>query len=135
MTRTWRALASESVFDHTSVNEVTGANAIRHILRAIQQLTRKLWLGRNKSLHDGKETAMHSIRQEELSEIRELHENPDLVPAGDRHYCTGSLADLTNRSPSVRRRWLRHMRRARIRYTNEGKRQMKITSFFTSRKM
>ena len=69
LARKWRVLASESVFDHTSVNEEKGANDIRHILRAIQQLTRQLWLGRNKSLHDGNETELHSIRQEELAEI------------------------------------------------------------------
>ena len=75
---------------------------------------------------------MKKIRQAEITEIIELHGNPEMVPAGDRHYCEQPVMNIIARAPSTRRRWLRHMRAARIRYTNQGARQTTITQFFAS---
>ena len=75
---------------------------------------------------------MKKIRQVEITEIIELHGNPESVPALDRHYCEQPLRNIIARAPSTWRRWLRYMRAARIRYTKDGDRQSKITQYFMS---
>jgi hypothetical protein len=130
LSRKWRILASDSVFDNVPIQESKGKYNIRNILKAMYELTRKLWLQRCKKLHEADGDAVLAVSAEEQAELRALYEHPELVPAGDRHYCNGPLENILCRSPSVRRRWMRHMRMARMRYIQDGKRQTKMTSFF-----
>ena len=66
----------------------------------------------------------------EAAEIRHYFTQPHLLPAGDQHYCEGSLLQLLRSRPAHRRRWLMRVRRARANLISEQHRQVKITSYF-----
>ena len=130
LSRTWRVLASDSVFDNVPIQESKGKYTIRNILKAMYELTKKLWLQRCNKLHEADGEAALAVTAEEKAELRALYEHPELVPAGDRHYCNGPLENILCRTPSVRCRWMRYMRMARMRCIQDGKRQTKLISFF-----
>ena len=100
------------------------------ISNAIHELSRSLWIARNEVLHGDNSRAMQLTRSVELAELRDIHAHPELLPAGDRHYCDGTFEQLLRKSPSSRRRWLRHLRMVKARMTHEGTRQRPITDFF-----
>jgi hypothetical protein len=120
------------MFDSTQCVQSTGNTMILKILTALHQLTRSLWLSRNKKLHDKKDETARGIQSSEMAEIWHFHANPTLLPMGDRHYCEKSLSQLLCGAPSVRRRWLRHIRQARAAHLHNGLVQTNITNFFTA---
>jgi hypothetical protein len=126
----WRYMANVDMFDGTSQQEGSGLHIIKTILKATHQLTQAIWHSRNEVLHGSDGITLKNIRQIEIAEIIDIHGHPELVPAGDRHYCEQTLKNILERAPSTRRRWLRHMRSARLRFTKEGQRQALITTFF-----
>ena len=126
LSRTWRVLASDSVFDNVPVQESKGKYNIRNILKqAMYELTRTLWLQRCQKLHEADGDTALTISVEEQAELRAIYEHPEIVPAGDRHYCTGPLENIHCCTPSVRQKWMRRMRMTRMRYIQDGKRQTK----------
>lgn len=127
----WASLSEAGVLTNNGTKqEGKGAQTMSTISKAVHELSRSLWLARNEVLHGDNSLAMQQIRSEELAEIRELHSHPELLPVGDRHYCEGSLDLLLRKSPSSRRRWLRHLRMVKLRAIQEGTRQLPITDFF-----
>jgi hypothetical protein len=131
----WRQVASCDMGGNPATNEGQGMQRMRAIHKAMHNLTQTLWRSRNQALHGSQEVEMRNIRQAELTEIIEYHQNPDLVPAGDRHYCAQTVDSLLRRAPSTRRRWLRHMRLARLRFKTDGKNQRMITNYFRRREV
>ena len=75
-------------------------------------------------------SGMREIRCPELIEITHLHSQPQLVAAGDRHFCDRPLDELLRAGYSVRRRWLQYMRNARARFERDGRNQTMITDYF-----
>ncbi len=126
----WRNMASMGTNDQAQSHEGRGMQSIRKVLMACFLFSQSMWKARNHVLHGTNENSIQEIRQTEMSEIIELHGNPEFVLAGDRHYCTQPLEALLTRAPSTRRRWLRHMRQSRIKFTTQGDRQTMITRFF-----
>jgi hypothetical protein len=126
----WRHMATVDMFDGTPPHDGRGMQIIKTILKATHQFTQAIWNSRNDVLHGSNDNELQNIRQIEIAEITDIHGHPELVPAGDRHYCEQTLNHILARAPSTRRRWLRHMRSARLRFTKEGQRQELITTFF-----
>jgi hypothetical protein len=126
----WRYLASLGIADGEPVHEGRGTSLMRTVMKVCHEFIQKMWRSRNQVLHGSQEMEMKRIRQSEMAEIMELHRHPELVPAGDRHYCEQTVENILTRAPSTRRRWLRNMKQARLRFTIEGSRQSLITSYF-----
>ena len=64
-------------------------------------------------------------------EITHYHFKPDLLPRADQHYCNRTLMSLPKSSPSVRCRWLRHVKKARLNnYLHDGKRQTLMKKYY-----
>ena len=103
---------------------------MREVRRAFYDYARSMWLSRNTVLHGDSTNTLQQIRDSEVAELRELHDHSELLPAGDRHYCDRPLSNLLTKSSATRRRWLRHVRQARLRFIKDGQRQTLITSFF-----
>jgi hypothetical protein len=125
----WRHIASFGI-QGEELQDGSGLQAIKTILKAFHEFTQSIWKARNNVLHKSQDMDMKKISQAEITEIIELYGNPELVPAGDRHQCEQPLRNLIARAPATRRRWLRYMRAARLRYTKDGVRQTKITQYF-----
>ena len=123
----WRMLADQEGGNGQAGKEM---HTMKTINIAIFEMSRALWLARNETLHGENSEELTSIRSAEKAEMKALHSNPLDLPAGDRHYCEGSWASLMAKSPSVRRRWLRHMRMAKAKAIKEGAKQLAITEFF-----
>jgi hypothetical protein len=126
----WKYLLSHDMYDSNTTQEGRGPYHIRLILKAILQSSRSLWLSRNGALHGETTDALDRIRSAERAEITEYYQQPELISAGDRHYCKQPLAELLKKNPSTRRRWLRYMRMARQRFVANSAGQTRITSFF-----
>ena len=126
----WILLAELSSHEGATQQEGKGAQTMQKISKAIHAMSRALWLARNEALHGDQSHELQIIRNSDIAEMRNFHSNPDLLPAGDRHYCEGSFEQLLRKSPSSRRRWLRYMRMVQARTTQEGTRQLTITEFF-----
>lgn len=126
----WRYLLTLGIGDQETEPERVGVQRIRFLLKTFNELAYSLWTARNQTLHGTSEDGMKAVRQEELAEIKEMYQHPELIPAADQHYCEQPLHSILSRSPASRRRWLRFMRMARARLTRDGQRQTLITSFF-----
>ena len=126
----WRALVELEDADTNDVQSGKGNSQMKKISKALFDLSRDLWIARNNMLHGENSLAALQIRSVEVAEMKEFHSNPQDLPAGDRHYCSGSFDSLLSKSPSVRRRWLRHMRMVKARKLRDGVNQTTITSFF-----
>jgi hypothetical protein len=112
----WRALAETSLYDRpTDTQDGKGISMLRGIMQTFHTLSQQLWKARNHVLHESNETELRNIRDIEAAEIRALHSRPELIQAGDRHYCERTLDTVLQKAPSSRRRWLRYMRMARSR--------------------
>ena len=102
---------------------------MRKVLMAVHTLSIELWKARNHHLHSTKSAVCKQLRNPELVEIAQLHENAHMVNADDRHFCERPLEDIVNASSSVRRRWLHYMRKARARFELDGSTQTRMTDF------
>lgn len=109
----WLQLASIKTLDSTTYDSKRGDHRMHTLLQALHLFTRSLWLGRNDALHNTKETTDAVKYTADSSEIRHYFENPNLLPAEDRHYCSHNLTKLLRSRPSVRRRWLQRVQTAR----------------------
>ena len=118
--------------DQARVNKserAAGQHRIQQILSALSTFTRALWLGRNEVLHRNQDAIDTKIYSAESAELRHYHANPNLLPRSDQHYCTMPLNRLLRSRPSVRRRWLRRVKRARATFLKNGKQQQQFTQF------
>jgi hypothetical protein len=75
------------LYDDNTSQEGQGPYIIRKIQRATYDVSRLLWLARNQSLHGETTQDLARIRSSEEAEFTELHQHPELISAGDRHYC------------------------------------------------
>jgi hypothetical protein len=126
----WKTLSDSNVLAGGTSQEGKGSHTMMLISKAIHELSRSLWLARNEALHGEQSQEMQTIRNADIAEMRELHAHPEHLPAGDRHYCEGTFDQLSRKSTSSKRRWLRHMRMVQARTIQEGTRQLPITDFF-----
>ena len=127
----WLHLASIKALDPTKSDTRRGAHRIHQLLQALHKFTREVWIGRNEALHNIKETKDAIKFTAESSEIRHYFENPTLLPAEDRHYCTNNLEKILRSRPSVRRRWLQRVRTARNNMIRHGQSQTPLTHYYT----
>jgi hypothetical protein len=111
-------------------NASRGDFIMRKVLMAVHTLSVELWKARNHHLHSTKSLVCKQLRNPELVEITQLHENAHMINADDRHFCERPLEDIVNASSSVRRRWLHYMRKARARFELDGSTQTRMTDFF-----
>ena len=127
----WLHLASAKSLDPTTFDTKRGEHRIQLLLQALHTFTRAIWLGRNDALHRTKETTDAIKYTADSSEIRHYLDNPTLLPAEDRHYCSSNnLAKLLCSRPSVRRRWLQCVRTARSNMIKHGKSQLTLTKYY-----
>jgi hypothetical protein len=131
----WRQLASMGLGDNDMSHDGRGMQYIRSIMKTLMQFTQDMWKARNHVLHGTQDIDMRRIRQSELAEIIAIRDHPELLPAGDRHYCEQTLENIVNRAPATRRRWLRHMRAARVKFTRDGRRQTLLTNYYSTMKL
>ena len=127
---TWCQLAAHPFGDNEAPNPVKGEQTMRKILMAVHQFSMTAWKDRNQHLHGQGSANLRELRCPELVEISHLHSHPELVNAGDCHFCDRPLDALLRAGHSVRRRWLQYMRNARARFDREGKNQTVITDYF-----
>ncbi len=117
----WRYMASLGIYDTDTPHEGRGMQGIRSMLLTFQKLIQALWTSRNQVLHGSNDLELQNIRESELAEIRAYYNNPEMLLSGDRHYCEQTLQSIVTRAPTTRRRrWLRYMRLARLRFQREG---------------
>ena len=89
--------------DEADPQEGRGPHNIRMTLKALHSATRALWLSRNGALHGDLTMELDRIRSVETAEITAYYQQPELLLAGDRHYCTQPLPTLLRKNPSTRR--------------------------------
>jgi hypothetical protein len=116
--------------DPTTFDTKRGEHRIQLLLKALHTFTRAIWLGRNEALHRTKETTDAIKYTADSSEIRHYFDNPTLLPAEDRHYCSSNLEKLLSSRPSVRRRWLQRARTARSNMIKHGRSQLTMTKYY-----
>ena len=134
LTTSWASAASIHPTRPRLVQRERGQHRISRTIRALREYTDKIWIDRNKVLHEHADVELKRIRSLQDSEIRHYHANPDLLPPRDRHYCKGHINDLLTKKPSVRRRWLMRVRRARAGLLDrERKTQPTIQTHFQTR--
>lgn len=83
----WRYLASLPEGDQEEVIPAKGLQIMRKIIRALHEFSMAMWKDRNQKLHGIESTALRELRCPELIEITHLHDHPELVSVGDRHFC------------------------------------------------
>ena len=131
MAMAWLTLASTSPINSPKPDLKRGNYRIHKTLQALHQFTRSLWLSRNEVLHKHQDSITSVRYSAESSEIRHYFDNPLLLPAEDRHYCASNLDKLLQGGrPSLRRRWLRRVRRARANMIKHGQSQTTLHTFF-----
>lgn len=127
----WRNLASTHMRDDSVPKQHTDGNQrISTVLQRINSFVKSIWQGRNDALHKSDKADDRLYQSLESAEIRHYFMQPHLLAAQDRHYCTGTLLQLLRHRPSIRRRWLMRVRRARATMICDQHRQARITSFF-----
>jgi hypothetical protein len=125
----WNTLAAMSLLDHDKFEHIAGKSRTHKALIGTASFTRSIWLGRNDALHKEKETEDSLVYSAESAEMRHYHTHPQQLPASDRHYCSTPLSTLIRSRPSVRRRWLQRVRKARAVFLKNGSYQRSITQY------
>jgi hypothetical protein len=115
---------------HVLGNPAQADGRLRLIYKSVHEFSEALWKGRNEKLHGNDRQDKIRFSTAESLEIQHYHSQPELIPEGDRHYCSKSLQQLLSSTPSVRRRWLRQVKLARTRQISHGSRQQVLTQFF-----
>jgi hypothetical protein len=134
LTTSWASAAAIHPTRPRIVQRDRGQHRITRTIKALQEYTANIWEDRNTVLHEHDDNELKHIRSLRDSEIRHFHTNPQLLPARDRHYCKGKLTDLLTKRPSVKRRWLMRVRRARSSLLESEKNtQTNIQQHFASR--
>ncbi len=139
----WMDAGTEGILEHrvatqcckcdVSIGGIPGGRGIRQVRavqRALHKLTQTLSKSQNQILHGSTEMELQQIQDSGLVEIKEIHKHPERIPAGERHDCMEPVANILTRTTATRRRWLRHMRAARLRFQTEGNRQALMTQYF-----
>lgn len=96
----------------------------------------RLWDARYEMLHGTQDTDLQLIRSAELAEIKYYHSRPHLLKFEDRHYSSSerSLEELLQGPPSIRRRWLRRVKKSAKETKTKGPQQAHITKYFEQTK-
>jgi hypothetical protein len=103
---------------------------LRHVIRALWQLSETMWLHRNKTLNQNASTLIAESAID--AQIRHLYLHQDDFAAGDRVLFNISLQDRLKTSLNSRKHWLALIRR--YQETTEAQsrgNQDLITKFFT----
>lgn len=132
LSKTWLSVAS-TYFQNACVKVQTrndGHHRLTKAVRALYNLTSKLWKGRNEKLHANENATSLDIRTTIDAEIAEYQRNPANLSVHDQHYCDMPIQVLLRKPPSYKRRWLHRVREASARFQLESGQQHRITSFF-----
>lgn len=129
----WNYAFSMQMGANEEVIPAKGDQITRKILRAFHNFSIEVWKDRNQKLHGETSNGVRELRCPDLIEITHLHSHPEMVSAGDRHFCDRPLESLLRAGHSARRRWIQYMRRARARYDRDGSKQTVITTYFRKR--
>ena len=130
LSKAWYEVAIQSMDHPTSVNPADGHRRLTLVIRAIHELTRQLWKGRNESLHKSTGPCAVRITSAADAEIKHYHDHPEMLAPSDRHQCDRSLSNLLRSTPSNRRRWLRQVKLARSRRQKDLRTQSQMFQFF-----
>ena len=127
----WIHLVSLDMNDQTSCSDDRGNARLRKAISCLYEYTWKTWDSRNELLHTTDSTKLAAtIRSADIASIKHYHSKPHLLRFDDRHLCERQLTKLIQGSSSTQRRWLKMVRKSTEAYTQEGKTQMSITSYF-----
>ena len=127
----WRDLASQNMMNpDATTNKADGNRRAGTIIQRIQGYIKFLWKGRNDALHKCNKFNETKFLSLESAEIRHYFNQPHLIPVQDQHYCQGNILTILQGRPSIRRRWLMRVRRARASLLKDQLRQSRITSYF-----
>ena len=126
----WLYLESINALDSQKSDRKRGEHRIHTLLQALHTFSQSLWLGRNEALHCTKETTDAAKFNADSAEIRLYFDNPNMLPAEDRHYCAHNMTKLLRSRPSVRRRWLQRVRTARSNMLKHGRSQLTMTKYY-----
>ena len=129
LSKNWGHVATRDMYNEKEMDKSKGQERIRGCISAIYAHTHRMWISRNEALHSNDEDQLRDIRSTENAEIRDLHQKPHLLRAGDRHYCERSLEKLLKGPQSTRRRWLRRVRKSMEEHRSDGGQQALITSY------
>ena len=128
----WHKIASMDMYQPSKNDSQKGEDRMRSIISAAHEFTYATWIARNGDLHQTGDEILANIRSVELAEIRHYHDNPNLLLASDRHYCSRPVETLVSGSAATRRRWLRRVKKSVAAHTLDSTRQTRIDSFFVS---
>jgi hypothetical protein len=127
----WRDMASQHMLNpEATPNKADGNLRSGTIIQRLQGYIQLIWKGRNDALHKCNKDDETKFLSLESAEIRHYFKQPHLLPVQDQHYCQGNVLKILQSRPSIRRRWLMRVRRARAALLKDQLRQSRITSYF-----
>ena len=116
-------------------DSTTGLQRMRTCISAIYDHATRIWKARNEVLHSKDDDEQMYISSTEIAEIKALYRQPHcLLQTCDHHDCERSMGSLINGSFSLRRRWLRRVRKSNAENDlDDGGRQSLITHYFAQK--
>ena len=126
----WSSLSCCAMHDSGKTDVNAGAQRMRTCISAIYDHVTRIWTARNEVLHSADDDDQINIRSTEIAEIKALYRQPHLLRVCDRHYCERPMDSIINGSSSIRRRWLRSVRKSIKENEQDGGRQALITTYF-----